>query len=167
MTVLDLRLRQFTLLLAVAGSCWIMYELCRETVLDARRAVACFQCHSSPLTAKERQLAERYIKQGAPDPVRMARAVAHKKHGTLLAKISIVESGGDHRAVGKAGERGAFQVRPELWGDVPLYPDQQADQAEQILEAYLRYRGGVFAALSGYNGDRTGRYARKVLGVKL
>ena len=47
-------------------------------------------------------------------------------------RIAMCESGGNPAAIGRLGERGAFQVRPEYHGPVPADLHGQAQQAARI-----------------------------------
>lgn len=49
-----------------------------------------------------------------------------------LARIGWCESGLDPHAIGQHGERGAWQVIPALWGEVPATLEEQAVQADRI-----------------------------------
>ena len=70
-----------------------------------------------------------------------------------------IESGHRTRAIGKAGERGAFQVRECIWGKVPRGWKKQADQAEDILNDLLTENHGCMnKAVTKYNGS--GKKAR-------
>lgn len=114
-----------------------------------------------PLPSHNRNLTAFFEQQGSPIPARMAGSVHGKP---LLAAIAATESNGNPKARGKKGERGAFQVMPKYWGKVPRRPEHQARQADTILAELLRESGGdVREALGRYNGDRSGRYAERVL----
>ena len=49
-------------------------------------------------------------------------------------RVALCESGGDPAAVGGAGERGTFQVRPDYHGPVHETVDGQVRQAAEIYE---------------------------------
>lgn len=93
------------------------------------------------------------------DHVQLAEELAATSHPKALAAIGQVESGFDPQARGKAGERGAWQVRPELWGAVPNTVNAQLHQAEEILEQLIRTEGTLTKAIQSYNGN--GPKARK------
>jgi hypothetical protein len=115
---------------------------------------------------KEMQdMSAKVASKGAVDPDGLARAVHGKKRAKVLAAIALHESRGDRRAVGKKMERGAFQVRPELHGQVPNDLARQADQAEKLLEELIREQGSLKKAVRAYNGTGAAadRYAMRVL----
>jgi hypothetical protein len=73
-------------------------------------------------------------------------------------------------AKGKAGERGAFQVKPKDWGKVPKKWKDQADQNEKIIKELLEAKKGNFhKTVVAYNGKgkKADRYARKVFAKAL
>ena len=73
-----------------------------------------------------------------------------------------VESRLNPKAVGKAGERGAWQVMEKTWGKVPKKLDGQARQAERILQELIsENKGDHFEALVKYNS-----YHNRKAGVK-
>ena len=118
-------------------------------------------------------LADAFQTAGSPDPHLMATACRTTKNPKLMAAVAIVESNGTPHAVGRSGERGAWQVIPKVWGSVPKSADGQARQAERILEELVAAspRGSLRCALARYNGgDRpkavSYRYADKVLKVR-
>ena len=77
--------------------------------------------------------------------------------------IGKVESGMNHRAVGRAGERGAFQVLEKHWGKVPRTLRGQMLQHDRVLRELHRECGGDLPlAITRYNGK--GKKARKYLG---
>jgi hypothetical protein len=117
-----------------------------------------------PLSDQEKRLATFYASQGSPEPALMAQATAKTKRPRLMAAVAAVESNGNPHAIGKIGEVTAWQLREELHGTAGNTVDDHARKAEQILEQLLKESDGNFRrALSAYNGDRTGRYAAKVL----
>jgi len=132
------------------------------------------QYYSKPLTAEQEQFKSFFQRHGSPAPVQMAVAVTSTKRPALMAAIAIRESRGNPKAVGDNGKaKGAFQVWPEYWGDVPTDAAGQAKQAEQILEALeaSHARGSLLQALAYYNtGDtrsRVGRrYAQAVMALR-
>ena len=83
----------------------------------------------------------------------------------LTLTQGLLESNLNTRAVGKAGEKGAWQVREKYWGKVPKTFKGQADQAEDILNELLETSNGdLRVALRKYNGSGTKahRYANQV-----
>lgn len=118
-----------------------------------------------PLTQKEQKLAEVFQQHGSPHPVELARVVVKMKRPRLAAAQAIIESDGTVTARGTAGEIGIWQVIERDWGPTPKNDIQgQADQYESIMESLIKESdGNLRRALGKYNGDRTGKYARKVL----
>lgn len=84
----------------------------------------------------------------------------------LTIAQSIIESGANPRAIGKVGEKGAFQVREKYWGKVPRTYKAQAKQAERIRNILTEQENGdIIQALERYNGigKPAEQYVRKVL----
>lgn len=78
--------------------------------------------------------------------------------------IGHIESGMCASAVGRCGERGAFQVIPKHWGRVPKTLRRQMDQHNRVLVDLHRECGGdLLAAVVRYNGR--GKKARGYLGL--
>lgn len=117
------------------------------------------------LTASEQKLAEVFQQHGSPHPVELARVVVKMKRPRLAAAQAIIESDGTVTARGAAGEIGIWQVIERDWGPTPKNDIKgQADQYESIMESLIKESdGNLRKALGKYNGDRSGRYARKVL----
>ena len=118
-------------------------------------------------------LVDAFQTAGSPDPHLMATACRTTKNPKLMAAVAIVESNGTPHAVGRSGERGAWQVIPKVWGSVPKSADGQAKQAERILDELVAAspRRSLRCALARYNGgDKpkavSYRYADKVLKVR-
>ena len=83
----------------------------------------------------------------------------------LTIAQGILESNLNTKAIGRAGEKGAWQVREKYWGKVPKSFKGQADQAEDILKELLEANNGnLRVALRKYNGSGTKahRYANQV-----
>lgn len=55
----------------------------------------------------------------------------------LLQAVALVESGGDVRAVGRAGERGEFQIAPAVAAEVGGYGRREAEAHMRRLERLL------------------------------
>ena len=106
---------------------------------------------------------------GVADPAALVAAVRHSSMAHLLISVAIEESRGDPVAVGAAGERGAWQVKPADWGHVPIDLHGQANQAESIIRRLLiDTKGNRKQALARYNGGTTPpgksyRYAERIL----
>ena len=76
-----------------------------------------------------------------------------------------IESNMNRKAVGKKGEKGAWQVREKYWGKVPKDLLGQAKQAERILNGRsLENCNSMHIALIRYNGRGRAAvlYANKV-----
>lgn len=82
----------------------------------------------------------------------------------LATAQGIVESGLNPWAVGKAKERGAWQVIERHHGKVPLSILGQFKQYNGIMSALTREHGTVEKAIIRYNGAGPGarKYCRKV-----
>lgn len=120
------------------------------------------------LTKKEIKLAEVFIKHGAESPVELAQAVAKRKRPRLAAAQAIVESNG-RNVIGKAGEKGIWQIIEKEHGIVPDDIQGQSEKWEKVFEDYLSQSNGrLKEALCRYNSgrpDRSQKYAAKVLRV--
>ena len=103
---------------------------------------------------------------GSPDGMAMGGVVGYEKGGpvdmdALLDALMIAESGGDPKAVSRAGAEGAYQIMPATgrepgFGVEPLGdafdPQESRRFARDYLQAMLdRYDGDVEAALIAYN----------------
>lgn len=103
--------------------------------------------------------------KGDMDNINLAEELAATSHPKALAAIAQVESGFNSKSRGKDGERGAWQVRPELWGNIPGDIVGQMKQAEVILEELIRQEGSLTKAIRRYNGSgpQSRKYQAKVL----
>lgn len=83
---------------------------------------------------------------------------------SLSISMGHVESGMNPKAVGRAGERGAFQVQAKYWGKVPKTLRGQMVQHDAVLLELLRECGELPLAVTRYNGQgtRAKRYLGKV-----
>jgi hypothetical protein len=104
---------------------------------------------------------------GSPDGMAMGGVVGYEKGGpvdmdALLDALMIAESGGNPKAVSRAGAEGAYQIMPATaanpgFGVSPMEGDRFDPKASrafarQYLQAMLdRYDGDVEAALIAYN----------------
>lgn len=115
-----------------------------------------------------RRLEKFALKNGA-DAARaseIAELLGKMRYGTVLAAIAAHESRFDCGAIGKAGELGAYQIRPEFWGNPGNSFRSQTEKAVSILEQLLASSGGnLRVALERYNGtgDVSKKYASRVL----
>jgi hypothetical protein len=118
------------------------------------------------LTTKEHKIAEVLIKHGAENPVELAQVIAKKKRPRLATAQAIVESNG-RNVIGKAGEKGIWQIIERDHGIVPDDIQGQADKWEEVFESYLNEsKGKMKEALCRYNSGRPNRsikYANKVM----
>lgn len=90
--------------------------------------------------------------------------VTIERHHVVTAQ-GYIESNMNRKAVGKAGEKGAFQVKECEWGKVPKDLKGQALQNERILNELLKESSNdLYTAIRKYNGRgwRAARYASKV-----
>ena len=135
--------------------------------MDRQADEALRKTEQTPLSTKEKALAEFYQKHGAPDPVSLAVATASLKRPRLAAAQAVVESNGNPKAIGKAGEKGTWQILEREWGVVPTDLRLQADQYEKIMESLIaEQRGRLREALSRYNSGHPNRsltYSAKVM----
>ena len=117
-------------------------------------------------------LVDAFQAAGSPVPHQMAEACRATRDPHLMAAVAIVESNGTPNAVGRSGERGAWQVIPKVWGSVPKSLTGQARQSERILDELVAAspRGSLLQGLSKYNTGRVTpagiKYAKKVLKVR-
>lgn len=85
---------------------------------------------------------------------------------TLSYAQGMVESNLKVNAVGKAKEKGAWQVREKYWGKVPATIEEQALQNEKIMDELLNADNDIFEALIRYNAGSNRKaglkYAKKV-----
>ena len=121
----------------------------------------------------ETQIHAAFEKAGSPVPQQMTQACMKTKNPKLMASVAIVESDGTPWAKGKAGERGAWQVIPKEHGQVSSNVDEQALQAERILDELRVADSGrsLRRALAQYNGGtkpraKSYRYADRVLKIR-
>ena len=54
-------------------------------------------------------------------------------------------------AVGRAKEKGAFQIREKFWGKVPVGTYDQALQNERVLNVLVKEKKSLIAAIAAYN----------------
>lgn len=83
----------------------------------------------------------------------------------LTVAQGYVESGHNVRARGKAGEKGAYQVKEEVWGKVPKSWRGQTRQNEEIVNVLLsENHDNLSKAVLRYNGKGKGarKYVAKV-----
>lgn len=117
---------------------------------------------------EERAVAAFLSRQKVITPAQLAKAIVtvtrDRHEQRLLAAVTVVESRGNPKARGAAGEIGAYQVRPELHGAVPADLIGQTEQALEILRRNTD-RFGVRTGVKSYNGSgpRAERYATTVL----
>jgi len=90
-----------------------------------------------------------------------ARPVLAAPAGTHLEEIARIESGGDHAAVGAAGERGAWQMSRAAWTHVndlrrkrgatrhPWRAAHAPETAREYVAEYLAWLQGRFTAARG------------------
>lgn len=82
----------------------------------------------------------------------------------ISTAIGHVESGMKTTAVGRAGERGAFQVMPRHWGRVPKTLRGQMAQHNRVLCELVREHCSLPLAVERYNGKgcKARRYLSRV-----
>lgn len=113
---------------------------------------------------QEQKLAERFAAKGSPEPAAMAKASMATKRPHLVAAQAIVESNGNTKARGKAGERGAWQVIERYHGHAGNTALQQALKHERIMDDLLRETNGdVKKSVRMYNGSLTNKATERYL----
>ena len=167
--------------LLVAGALGlIIVAMAVSCVKGIDKTIELEEINNAPLREQRQEILNRNDKlvsafqaAGSPVPHEMAQACMKTKNPKLMAAVAIVESNGTPHAVGRSGERGAWQVIPKVWGSVPKSADGQARQAERILDELVAAspRGSLLQGLSAYNtgsyNSKVGRqYALKVMGVR-
>lgn len=99
-------------------------------------------------------------------PPPLAKAIVERaEYPRTMAAIAHTESRGNHTAVGDHGKsRGAFQVQPRFWGDVPDSIEEQVDQANRIFMLLVK-QYGYREAVRRYNGSGSAsiKYQQTVL----
>lgn len=83
----------------------------------------------------------------------LADLLAECEYPRVMAAIACRESRFDTAAIGSVGERGMYQVRPDVWGDPGQSLKSQTDKAEAVLLALIKKHGGLSRAIARYNGD--------------
>jgi hypothetical protein len=83
----------------------------------------------------------------------LAELLAECQYPRVLAAIACRESGFDLKARGSVGERGMYQIRPEVWGDPGRTVRSQTKKAEKVLLTLLDEHGGLSRAVERYNGS--------------
>lgn len=102
------------------------------------------------------------------DELAVALLLAPPDFREVLAAIVVKESNGNPNALGKAGERGLFQVRERYWGKVPKGITAQVLQASYIYATLYGRHGSEYRAVKAYNGSgyKAEKYAYAVLEMK-
>jgi len=77
---------------------------------------------------------------------------AYFSNPLLMVSQGYIESNMNSMAIGKAKERGAFQVIEKHWGKVPSNIYLQAKQHERIINSLTRQYGTTRKAITRYNG---------------
>lgn len=95
----------------------------------------------------------------------LAELLAECKYPRVMAAIAWRESRFNPKARGAVGERGMYQVRPEVWGDPGRSVHSQTEKTEKVLLALIDEHGGLSRAVERYNGSGTAakRYREQVL----
>lgn len=111
---------------------------------------------------------ERFAVANGCDPSlapELAELLAECKYPRVMAAIAWRESRFNPKARGAVGERGMYQVRPEVWGDPGRSVHSQTEKTEKVLLALIDEHGGLSRAVERYNGSGTAakRYREQVL----
>ncbi len=138
--------------------------ICPDAVIE-KRADRVLTRQRSELSRRIEQFA---LQHGATTSMapEIAELLEGLEHGPLLAAIAALESRFDCAALGEAGELGAYQVLPGIWGDPGTSFYSQTGNATSILQELLESSGGdISSALEHYNGKglKAKRYASRVL----
>jgi len=103
------------------------------------------------------------------DELALALLLAPAAYREVLAAIAVQEgTHGDTTVVGRAGEKGIFQVREKYWGKVPRDIAGQVLQASYIYASLHKIHGSEYRAVKAYNGSgyKAQQYAYAVLAMK-
>lgn len=156
----------FWIIIIIVGVVIFLHQLIQCVIQEENNK----RVYAPHYTAQEQHYIKVFKDFGSPEPEAMACAVTKTKNPKLMTAIAVVESNGNHRAVGDSGaSRGAFQVQPAHWGPVPSTATEQAQQAEKILEELVASsRGRLRSGLAKYNGKgpKARRYAARVLKIR-
>jgi len=153
-----------TLFPSISGSSEYLRVIYPDAVIE-KRADRVLIRQRSDLSRRIEQFA---LQHGASTTMapEIAELLEGLEHGPLLAAIAAHESRFDCSALGKAGELGAYQVQPGIWGDPGTSFYSQTDNAISILQELLESSGGdIGGALEHYNGKglKARKYASRVL----
>lgn len=137
-----------------------------ETVVENRAGVV----SSVKRSSLSRRIEKFAVAHGADPAVapELAELLATCEHPRVLAAMGAKESGFNPKAVGKAGEVGAWQVIPKHWGHPGRSLSSQAKHSEAILqELVAASKGRLESAVRKYNGSgpRAVRYASHVMAM--
>lgn len=105
---------------------------------------------------------ERFALSNGCDPdiaPELAELLVACDYPRVLAAIACRESRFDLEARGAVGERGMFQVRPDVWGDPGRSVYSQVQKTNEILSALIERHRNLSRAVERYNG--TGADARR------
>lgn len=137
-----------------------------ETIVENRAGVV----SSVKRSSLSRRIEKFAVAHGADPAVapELAELLAACEHPRVLAAMGAKESGFNPKAVGKAGEVGAWQVIPKHWGHPGRSLSSQAKHSEAILqELVAASKGRLEAAVRKYNGSgpKAVRYAAHVMAM--
>lgn len=152
---------------SLCGSGEYSWEVRRDAVVENRGGHRNVRLRS-PLSQRIESFVRRHGSVAGCRAAQMAELLSRHRHGAILAAIAARESGFDIRARGRAGEIGAYQVRPQFWGEPGETFEDQTKKAGRILNGLLTEANGNLAvALERYNGrgQRAKAYAAAVLSL--
>lgn len=137
-----------------------------ESVVENRAGVT-VSVERSSLSKRIERFA---VKHGADPGIapELAELLAACEHPRVLAAIAAKESNFRLHAKGKAGEVGAFQIRPEYHGHPGSTWGSQSKAAERLLKELVEASGGkLSSAVRKYNGagPKAVRYASHVMAM--
>lgn len=146
----------------------IVYPMVQSHEYKKRLLNPSLQKSHRTLTDKEARMAAYFHKNGSKSPEEMAVAVLNTKSPRLMARIAVVETNAnpDLRKYGyRKAHDGAFGVNRYDWGKVSHRAIDQALQAEDALDTFVKdHKGNIIRALNNYGGDKSKKtYANLVL----
>lgn len=138
-------------------------EVCSRYVVESRGGRTSFVARN-PMVVR----IEKFAMANGCDPdlaPELAELLAECRYPRVMAAIACRESGFDLKARGAVGERGMYQLRPELWGDPGRSARSQTEKAEDVLLALVEEHGSLSRGIERYNGSGTDavRYREHVL----
>lgn len=148
----------------LCGSAEYTRNVSAENVIENRAG----QVLLTPRSGLSKRIENFIRKYRKNDAAVWAEVIAACEHPRVLAAIAARESQFDERAIGRLGEIGAYQQRPEIHGHPGVSILEQTQSAEKLLsELVAESHGKLYQAVRAYNGagPRAEQYAASVLAV--